>query len=233
MITEWNPFVLGAAWYLVFLLSTVLHEAAHAWVAKLSGDSTGAEQVTLDPIPHIRREPFGMVLVPLLTFFTGGWMMGWASVPYDPTWANRYPRKAAWMAAAGPAANLLLVVLAAVLIRVGMSLGYFQSPQLANFSQVTRALGPEGTLPALLLSIMFSLNLLLFVFNLLPMPPLDGSGVITLFMREETAVRWQNMMAQPALALLGILIAWRAFDYVAGPVRLFALNLLYPGAGYH
>ncbi|MEO0814916.1 MAG: site-2 protease family protein [Myxococcota bacterium] len=233
MITEWNPFVLGAAWYLVFLLSTVLHEAAHAWVAKLSGDSTGAEQVTLDPIPHIRREPFGMVLVPLLTFFMGGWMMGWASVPYDPTWANRYPRKAAWMAAAGPAANLLLVVLAAVLIRVGMSAGYFESPQLANFSQVTRPLGPEATLPALLLSIMFSLNLLLFVFNLLPLPPLDGSSVITLFMSQETAVRWQNMMAQPALALVGILIAWRAFDYVAGPVRLLALNLLYPGAGYH
>jgi len=57
--------------------------------------------VTLNPWPHIRREPVGMILVPLITFATRGWMMGWASAPYDPTWAHRYPRRAAVMALAG------------------------------------------------------------------------------------------------------------------------------------
>ena len=73
---------LGAIWYLVFLFSTTCHEAAHALVAKLGGDTTAAEggQVTLNPIPHIRRSPFGMVVVPILSFLVGGWMIGWASL---------------------------------------------------------------------------------------------------------------------------------------------------------
>ena len=95
--------IAGVVWYVVFLLSTTCHEASHAWAAKLGGDLTAFHggQVSLDPIPHIRREPFGMVIFPLLTYATGGWMMGWASAPYDPSWSERYPRRAAWMSLAG------------------------------------------------------------------------------------------------------------------------------------
>lgn len=76
----------GLVWYIVFLLSTTCHEAAHAWAAKLGGDLTAFHggQVSLDPVPHIRREPFGMVVFPILSYVMGGWMMGWASAPYDP-----------------------------------------------------------------------------------------------------------------------------------------------------
>ncbi len=93
-------FALGAVWYVVFLLSLTCHEAAHALAAKIGGDLTAfhAGQVTLDPTPHIRREPFGTILFPLLSFLlsSGGWMIGWGSAPYDPTWQQRYPRRAAW-----------------------------------------------------------------------------------------------------------------------------------------
>jgi Zn-dependent protease len=78
--------VTGFIWYVAFLFSTTCHEASHALVAKLGGDDTAAlgGQVSLNPIPHIRREPFGMVLIPLLAFFMSGSMIGWASAPYDP-----------------------------------------------------------------------------------------------------------------------------------------------------
>ena len=89
-------------WYAVFLLSVTCHEAGHATVAYLGGDPTAylGGQVSLNPLPHIAREPFGTVLVPLMTYFYANWMMGWASAPYDPLWEDRHPRRAAAMATA-------------------------------------------------------------------------------------------------------------------------------------
>ena len=109
-------------WYVAFLLSLTCHEAAHALAAKLGGDLTAFHggQVTLNPVPHIKREPFGTVFVPLVSYFMGGWMIGWASAPYDPTWQMRYPHRAAWMAAAGPLANFTLAMLAAAASRVAV-----------------------------------------------------------------------------------------------------------------
>ncbi len=171
--------VVGFAWYVILLFSTTCHEAAHAWAAKLGGDLTAFHggQVSLDPIPHIRREPFGMVVFPILSYAMGGWMMGWASAPYDPLWAQRHPRRAAWMSLAGPGANLTLTLLAALLIHAGIWLRVFQLPESAGFTHIVEAAGPgAATGVAFVLSILFSLNLLLGVFNLLPIPPLDGFG---------------------------------------------------------
>jgi hypothetical protein len=94
----------GLIWFVAFLASTTVHEAMHAWAAWKGGDPTAYHggQVSLSPLPHIRREPIGMVVVPLLTAPTQGWAMGWASAPYDPFWAARHPRRAALMAFAGP-----------------------------------------------------------------------------------------------------------------------------------
>src|SRR5260221_13353403 len=116
----------GFVWYVAFLFSTTCHEAAHALVAKLGGDETAAEggQVTLNPIPHIRRSPYGMVLVPIVSFLLGGWMIGWASAPFDPAWQRQYPRRSAWMALAGPSANFALILLAWLSILVGIVIGY-------------------------------------------------------------------------------------------------------------
>ena len=96
--------MMGFISYIVFLFSTTCHEASHALAAKIGGDSTAAlgGQLSLNPIPHIRRSFFGMVIFPILSFFLlGGGMIGWASAPYDPLWERRHPRRSAWMALAG------------------------------------------------------------------------------------------------------------------------------------
>src|SRR2546427_9845027 len=120
----------GLLWFAAFLFSTTVHEAMHALAALRGGDPPASlgGQVSLSPLPHIRREPIGMLVVPLLTAFTNGWAVGWASTPYDPIWAARYPRRAAAMAAAGPAGNLLIATLALAGTRGALALGFFDSP---------------------------------------------------------------------------------------------------------
>ncbi|HXO43476.1 MAG TPA: site-2 protease family protein, partial [Thermoanaerobaculia bacterium] len=222
---------LGLTWFLVFLFSTTLHEASHAFAAYRLGDPTAYHggQVTLNPWPHIRREPVGMVAIPLITFFTRGWMMGWASAPYDPAWARRFPRRAAVMALAGPAANLSLVLAAGLAIRGGMAAGLFKPPDSISFTQVTASAagGPAGG-AVVPLSLLFSLNLLLCLFNLLPLPPLDGSAVIPALLAPRAAERYAALMNQPFMSLLGLLVAWQLFNPLYYPVQLAAIRLLYP-----
>ncbi|NLE57330.1 MAG: hypothetical protein GX616_03155 [Planctomycetes bacterium] len=226
---------LGLAWYLAFVLSTVFHEAAHAFLAYQLGDKTAYHggQVSLNPAPHIRQEPFGMVVVPVLSFIYGGWMFGWASTPYDPAWAYQNPRRAGLMALGGPGANLLLVLVAALLIRLGIAGGFFAAPDSITFSRVAEAVNPG--LPyalATFLSILFTLNLILFLFNLLPLPPLDGSAILPIAMTTESANRFQALMHQPMFAIIGLLIAWQFFGRLFAPVHQLAVNLLYPGLHY-
>jgi Zn-dependent protease len=218
----------------VFLLSTTCHEAAHAWAAHLGGDSTAfyGGQVSLDPLPHIRREPFGMVLFPILSYIAGGWMMGWASAPYDPFWAQRHPRRAAWMSLAGPCANFTLALIAGVLIRVGLASGMLRLPEIGTgdlFLHVVAAATPGvATGAATFLSLLFSLNLLLGLFNLLPIPPLDGFGVVGLFLPEDAARRFQQFgWSIRSFTFIGLLLAWRVFEPVFFPVFGFSLRMLY------
>lgn len=224
---------LGVVWYVAFLLSITCHEGAHGWAALLGGDPTAfhAGQVTLSPLPHIQREVLGTVVVPIISYAVGGWMIGWASAPYDPHWADRHPRRAAWMALAGPGANLALMLLAAALIRLGVWWGLFYAPDTANITQVV-ASREAGTWAAVatLLSIVFVLNLLLFIFNLLPVPPLDGNQAITLLMSEETGRRFLDFTR--SFGLIGLIAAWVVFERLFNPVFRLALNLLHPGAHY-
>lgn len=226
---------IGLVWFVAFLFSTTVHEAAHALAALKLGDPTAYRggQVTLNPAPHVQREPFGMVVVPLLSYLLAGWMMGWASAPYDPWWADRHPRRAAWMALAGPVSNLVLFVGAALLIRLGTALGHLAYPERLTFTQITVA-SQSGPLDAVatLLSVLFTLNLLLFIFNLLPLPPLDGSGVLPLLMPVDSAQRYQEFMRQPTWSLLGIFVAWKLVGEIFWPVLLASVNLLYPGVTY-
>src|ERR1700675_3147115 len=112
-------------WYVAFLLSLTCHEASHALVAKWGGDMTASEsgQVTLNPLPHMKRELFGTVIVPLASFLIGGSMIGWGSAPYDPLWEQRHPKRAAWMALAGPTANFLLAIVSILLFRALLKFG--------------------------------------------------------------------------------------------------------------
>ncbi|HEY5895474.1 MAG TPA: site-2 protease family protein [Chthoniobacterales bacterium] len=222
----------GIKWYLVFLFSTTLHEAAHAWTALKLGDDTAARggQVTLNPVPHIKREPFGMVLIPLATYFSSGWMVGWASAPYNPQWALRFPQRSAVMALAGPAANFLLVLISVILIKIGTATGVFTPPASIDFITVTEgAAGGISIFCAKMVSLLFSLNLLLGCFNLLPIPPLDGSALPLLFVRGLLAETLQTFLWNPAMSWAGIILAWNVFRYVYDPVQLAAVRLLYPG----
>ncbi len=229
---------LGLLWYALFVISTTFHEAAHGWAALRFGDFTAHEAglVTLDPLPHIQRSPFGMVIIPILSFAMSlphGWMVGWASTPYDPYWAERNRRKAAWMALAGPAANLALILVAALLIHAGIFLGLFAQPDRITWTQVVVAQSPGiAGAAAIAVSILFSLNLILLVFNLLPVPPLDGSEVLSLFLNESMAQRYRDLMAQPTAQMVGLVVAWNLVGVVLSPIHTAALNLLYPGAAY-
>jgi Zn-dependent protease len=160
-------------------------------------------------------------------------MIGWGSAPYDPHWSNRHPRRAAWMALAGPAANFILMLAAALAIRIGIAAGRLQVPKFAHFTHVVAAVrtGPFESV-AVLLSIMFSLNLLLGVFNLVPVPPLDGHGAIGLFFTENFARRFARATNNPTLAMLGLVVVWKLFDYIFHPLFTLALKALYLGARY-
>jgi len=226
---------LGVIWYIVFLFSTTCHEASHALAAKMGGDLTAFEggQVTLNPIPHIRRSPFGMIVVPIVSFLLGGWMIGWASAPFDPSWQRRYPRRSAWMALAGPAANFALMLLAGIAIRVGIAIGALEPPQFINYTTVTAsAHSAQPTFAATALSILFVLNLLLGTFNLLPVPPLDGHAGIMLLMGENTAQHYLDWVQRSGYAMLGLIVAWYAFDRIFGAIFMAALSILYPGIRY-
>src|SRR5690349_18416839 len=215
-----NPqlLMMGFIWYVVFLFSTTCHEASHALAAKIGGDSTAAlgGQLSLNPIPHIRRSFFGMVIFPLLSFFLlGGGMIGWASAPYDPLWERRHPRRSAWMALAGPAANFSLMLLAVAALRGGMALHLFHR------DPVTGAPSFAG----IILQVVFFLNLLLGTFNLLPVPPLDGSTGIMLFMSETQAQKYLDWLRGNSFAMVGILVGMFIFSKVFAYIQDFALRV--------
>ena len=175
-----------------------------------------------------------MVILPIASALLTGWPFGYASAPFDPQWAMRHPKRAALMSLAGPASNLLLVVLAAAAIRVGMAADLFYAPDSIRFGQITDS-NAGGVWPAIavMLSVVFSLNLLLAAFNLLPFPPLDGSGAVPILLSDDTARKYQTFMwSNRAFGLIGLVLAWQFFRYVFDPVFFGAVNLLYPGVRY-
>jgi Zn-dependent protease len=214
--------VFGFIWYVAFLFSTTCHEAAHALVAKIGGDETAAlsGQVSLNPVPHMRREPWGMIVIPILSYISMGAMFGWASAPYDPLWERRYPRRSGWMALAGPMANFSLMLIAVAGLHLGAAQGWFHPDPITGHRDFA----------ATTLLIFFSLNLLLGTFNLLPVTPLDGSTVILLFMSEKTALRYLDWIRGNSWAMAGLIVGILLFRYIYGPIYDLASALLIPGS---
>ena len=223
--------------YVVFLLSTTCHEASHALVAKWGGDMTAFEggQVSLNPIPHVRREIFGMVILPLIGILGGFGLIGYASAPYNSAWSISHPKRSGLMSLAGPAANFGLAIIAGILMRIGLATGYFLPGAISNDGIVTSVTGgfPEGA--ATILSVFFSLNLLLCCFNLLPIPPLDGFGVLGLFTDTNGALRLQQLRfkMRGAGMMVGILLASRLLGYVYDPLLEHGVRLIYTFYRFH
>ena len=200
----------GLIWYSVFLFSVTCHEAAHAFAAWRLGDATAflGGQVSLNPLPHIQREPVGMVLVPLLFLFTSGYPLGWASTPYSVDWSWRFPKRASLMALAGPLANLLICLAAGFALRYTEPLGL-------NFAAQK------------ILQVLFYLNIILFVFNLFPFPPMDGAGILGLFLPEDKARQFQTWSAQRSVAAIGMLSAFFLMPPILGRALTFASSLFF------
>jgi Zn-dependent protease len=222
----------AAAWYVAFVISTTAHEAAHASAAYLGGDRTAYEggQVSLNPLPHMQREPLGMILMPLMSVFLYGWAIGWASTPYDPTWEQRYPRRAAWMAAAGPAANLLIALLCLIALRAGLETGLFYLPNGGvTTSFLVGADDPFAQNVGRFLGILLLLNAILFVFNLLPVPPLDGASALGLLLPARQILRFKEALSSGGAASLLFIVVFLFFGRLfVGPIVSTVLRLLYP-----
>lgn len=144
----------------VLVGSAIMHEISHGYTAERLGDPTARNlgRLTLNPLAHL--DPFGSVILPLiLSLVPGGFVFGWAKpVPYDPRNLRRPVEGGALIAAAGPAMNLVLAAVFAVLSRAATANGF--------------------EVPGLLLGIITIVNVSLAVFNLIPIPPLDGSRIL-------------------------------------------------------
>ncbi len=185
------------------LLSLAFHECAHAWVAMKLGDYTGKllGRVTLNPIPHI--DPFGTILLPILLYVTtqGRFTFAYAKpVPYNPAALKNPVVGSALIAAAGPVSNLLL----------GLLLAF---PVVFVF----RSAGLQDTIGAEVLFYVFLLNVFLAVFNLIPVPPLDGSKVLAVALPRRAQASFLSFERYGFIVLM-LLIATHALDPVLYPV---------------
>ncbi len=194
---------------IVLIMSVVVHEVSHGYIANFLGDPTARLQgrLTLNPINHI--DPIGSILVPLASYFLGGFVIGWAKpVPFNPYNLRAGKWGPAIVALAGPASNLLLAVIFSVLLRLGLSSSFITAPAANIFS------------------IIITINLILAIFNLIPVPPLDGSKLLFAVL----PYQWkavQDFMERYQLVLIFVLIffGWRLFLPLVG--SLLRLLLLY------
>ncbi len=192
----------------VLIFSVVVHEYAHGWVALQQGDHTAQMlgRLTLNPVPHI--DPVGSLLVPaLLVLMPGNAILGWAKpVPVNPRNFREYKKGDILVSLAGVAANALLVIACIFLLAAAIWL--------------TRLVpGPEMVWTVIREMAMFGIwiNVILIVFNLLPIPPLDGSHIVYHLLPPELAVRYRAI-GQYGILILLVLLFMGGFRFLLAPV---------------
>ena len=171
-----GEFILGM---IAFLFSASVHESAHAWTSSYFGDDLARSQgrISLNPLVHI--DPIGTLLFPAIGFFTHAPVIGWAKpTPVNPLrWRNKRVANF-WVSAAGVICNFIMAILAGILIRALYSFGVidFDPTGASLLAPTGGSMVATGALH--LLTTFFQLNVALGVFNLFPIPPLDGSGIL-------------------------------------------------------
>lgn len=197
---------LDALFYIVILImSVVVHEVAHGYAAYYFGDTTARDQgrLTLNPIKHL--DMFGSVIIPLILILTkAGFVFGWAKpVPYNPNNLSDRKRGTLWVASAGIIANLVLAVFFGLILR-------FAGAHL------------PGAVSIILSTIVF-VNIVLAIFNLIPLPPLDGSKILFTLLGHR-AHKVERFLETYALAfvLIFVFFIWR---YVA-PVIVWLFTII-------
>ena len=202
--------------FAVLLFSLTVHESAHAWTAARFGDPTAQRlgRISLNPAVHV--DPVGTVLLPLVAFTTGAPIIGWAKpVPVDASNLARPRQDFLFIAAAGPASNLVLAMMASVVMR------------MVPVSPVDFGIGPA--VPVWTIAAMvFELNLLLAVFNMLPVPPLDGGNVLAGLLPAGLARAYDQVLRRWGFLVLYGLLLTGALSYLIEPPYLFLSWLLGP-----
>lgn len=207
-----------AVWILPVIFAITVHEAAHGWVAKKYGDNTAAllGRLTVNPIKHI--DWLGTIIIPGLLLLTGtGFIFGWAKpVPIDARNFKKPRHDMAMVALAGPVSNLLMALGWALLARIGVTIG----ESAENVSLPLIYTGIAG----------ISINLVLALINLLPIPPLDGSRVLIGILPHRWA--WQyNQLERYGFIILLILLYTKVLNAILAYPMYFAQNLFFSIAG--
>ena len=207
---------LGLTTYVVLLFSLSFHESAHAWMAWRLGDDTAKNlgRVSLNPIVHI--DPIGTLLFPLIQIFSNVPLLGWAKpTPYNPANFRRDVSMRTGhvlVAAAGPVSNFLLALLFTGVLVVLMRSGVVQS---------------RDSFPLDLVMLGIELNVLLAVFNLIPIPPLDGSKVASFGLRGDLGDRYDRAVGPYGFLILMVLLMSGALGYIVRPIESLILTVLY------
>jgi Zn-dependent protease len=191
---------------LVLILSLSVHEAAHAWSASQLGDDTAKRlgRVTLNPIVHV--DPIGTLLLPLIASVSGAPLIGWAKPTPVNTRNLRQPRRDhILVTAAGPISNLLIAIAAAAVLRAGVA--------------------PGGDWLGSLVLDALTLNVLLAVFNMLPLPPLDGGQILMALLPPRISMRLGFLYEYGFLILMGLLVTG-VLNYLIGPPYYVILSWL-------
>ena len=204
----------GLTQYLVLLFSLSVHESAHAWTALQQGDDTALREgrISLNPLVHI--DPIGTVLLPLLMIFTpaGAFLFGWAKpTPVQPRYFKNFRLGQILTAGAGPTSNFLLALAFTILYAIALRVFPPQSPALF-----------------LLLTGVY-LNVVLGVFNLIPVPPLDGSWIASWGLPRQWGDLYDKYMEPYGfLILIGLIVTGVigvVFNVVAYPIIMFLLRM--------
>jgi Zn-dependent protease len=200
--------------FIVLLFSLTVHEMAHAWTADRLGDPTARllGRISLNPIVH--ADPIGTIVLPLVALFTNAPLIGWAKpVPVTLRYLRHPRRDYILVAAAGPASNLVLAIFAATLLAILPI-----SPHTLGESNVSVPL-------ASILSRLMALNVLLAIFNMIPIPPLDGGNVLGGLLPLNLAVLF-NKVRPYGFVLLYALVLSGGFEMIVLPPYRFILSWL-------
>jgi Zn-dependent protease len=232
-------------WFVVFLFSLSFHESAHAWVSEKFGDYTGRSQgrITLNPIAHI--DPIGTLVLPLMSFMSGGIaMFGWAKpVETNPLLWRDKTKANIMVSAAGPISNFILATVALIIINILLMSHVVERPfvrdsqtgevRMARVAEAAPSFqvilpAKEGTLMepmTKLLSVLLILNVVLGIFNLIPIPPLDGSHVLESLLPYEMAHAFAQIRPYGFILLLALI--WTpVLGWIIRPVYSFLDMLL-------
>lgn len=204
---------------LPLLFAMVLHEFAHGWAAEKCGDSTAKLQgrLTVNPLAHI--DPFGTVILPLICLLLpGSFLFGWAKpVPIDPRNMHQPRRDMALVAAAGPGMNLLLAVASALLLAVLLTIEPTLSLRGSTEAEASMSLFGAMFLRPIAVMALYSvmINVFLALFNLLPIPPLDGGRILTAILPTKPAMALARLEPYGMLILVGLIV----FDKELGVIH--------------